>query len=115
LSDTALLTVAQALHRGQANSNGCQANYAEAIRLYNLAASKGNLSAKRMLSLIYSKPGVNGDLNIAWMQQLANLNAADLSLSIDGTSLAPMLKREPTPLFDLIPQNLRNLANTQKP
>ena len=115
LSDTALLTIAQALHRGQAGTNGCQVNYAEAIRLYNVAANKGNLSAKRMLSLIYSKPGVNGGLNIGWMQQLANLDAANLSLSIDRASLAPMLKREPTPLFDLIPQNLRNLANTQKP
>lgn len=111
LQDSVLLSSAQALHRGI----GCPVNYAEAIRLYNLAANKGNMSAKRMLSLIYSKPDASGNLNIAWMQQLANLNTANLSLSIDGASLAPMLKREPTPLFDLIPQNLRNLANTQKP
>ncbi len=103
LQDTVLLSSAQALHRGI----GCPVNYAEAIRLYNLAANKGNMSAKRMLSLIYSKPDASGNLNIAWMQQLANLNTANLSLSIDGASLAPMLKREPTPLFDLIPQNLR--------
>ena len=115
LPDTVLLSSAQALHRGNAGINGCPVNYAEAIRLYNLAANKGNVSAKRMLSLIYSKPDASGNLNIAWMQQLANLNAANLSLSIDGASLAPMLKRETTPLFDLIPQNLRNLANTQKP
>jgi hypothetical protein len=43
------------------------------------------------------------------MQQLANLNAANLSLSLDSNSLVSMLKREPTPLFDLIPQNLRLL------
>ncbi len=111
LPDTVLLSSAQALHRG----TGCTVNYAEAIRLYNLAANKGSVPAKRMLSLIYSKSDASGNLNIAWMQQLANLNAANLSLSIDGASLAPMLKREPTPLFDLIPQNLRNLATTQKP
>lgn len=115
LPDNVLLSVAQALHRGNAGVNGCPVNYAEAIRLYNLAANKGNVPAKRMLSLIYSKSDASGNLNIAWMQQLANLNAANLSLSIDSASLAPMLKREPTPLFDLIPQNLRNLANTQKP
>lgn len=107
LPDTVLLSSAQSLHRG----SGCPVNYAEAIRLYNLAANKGNVSAKRMLSLIYSKPDASGNLNIAWMQQLANLNAANLSLSIDSNSLAPMLKREPTPLFDLIPQNLRHLNN----
>jgi hypothetical protein len=111
LPDTVLFSSAQALHRG----SGCPVNYAEAIRLYNLAANKGSVPAKRMLSLIYSKSDASGNLNIAWMQQLANLNAANLSLSLDGISLAPMLKREPTPLFDLIPQNLRNLANTQKP
>lgn len=105
LPDTVLLNSAQALHRG----SGCQVNYAEAIRLYNLAANKGNVSAKRMLSLIYSKPDASGNLNIAWMQQLANLNVSNLSLSIDSASLAPMLKREPTPLFDLIPQSLRHL------
>lgn len=109
--DRVLLSSAQALHRG----NGCQVNYAEAIRLYNLAANKGNAEAKRMLSLIYSKPDASGNLNIAWMQQLANLNTANLSLNIDSASLTPMLKREPTPLFDLIPQNFRNLADTQKP
>ena len=108
LPDTVLFSSAQSLHRGR----GCQVNYLEAIRLYNLAASKGNVSAKRMLSLIYSKPDAQGNLNIVWMQQLANLNTANLSLSIDGSSLAPILKREPTPLFDLIPQNLRSLAGT---
>jgi len=110
LSDSILFSTAQALHRGQAGPSGCQVNYAEAIRLYNLAAIKGNLSAKRMLSLIYSKPGQNGSLNIGWMQQLANLNAGNLSLSIDSTSLTATLKRETTPLFDLIPQHLKNLA-----
>jgi uncharacterized protein len=109
IPDTVLLSSAQALHRGNGGTNGCPVNYVEAIRLYNLAANKGNVPAKRMLSLIYSKPDASGKLNIAWMQQLANLNAANLSLSIDSNSLAPMLKREPTPLFDLIPQNLRLL------
>jgi TPR repeat protein len=81
LPDSVLLSSAQALHRGSAGVNGCSVNYAEAIRLYNLAANKGNVPAKRMLSLIYSKSDVSGNINIAWMQQLANMNAANLSLS----------------------------------
>ena len=104
-----LLTSAQALHRGDL----CQVNYFEAIRLYNLAAAKGNLIAKRMLGLIYSRPGPAGGINIIWMQQLANLNVSTLSPNLDRASLPPMLQREPTALSDLIPPYLRKLSDNK--
>lgn len=104
-----LLTSAQALHRGDL----CQVNYFEAIRLYNLASAKGNLIAKRMLALIYSRPGPAGGINIAWMQQLANLNISTLSPNLDRASLPPMLQREPTALSDLIPSYLRKLSDNK--
>jgi uncharacterized protein len=106
LPDSVLLSSAQALHRG----DSCSVNYIEAIRLYNLAANKGNTSAKRMLALIYSKPEANGGVNITWMQQLAQINAITLSTQLEVTALATKLRREPTALFDMIPQYLRDLA-----
>lgn len=106
VTDTVLLSVAQALHRG----DYCPVNYIEAIRLYNLASNKGNVAAKRMLALIYSKPAANGNINIAWMQQLAQVNAMTMSSNTNAISIAPMLQREPTPIYDLIPANLRLLA-----
>jgi uncharacterized protein len=108
MTDLVLLNIAQALHRGES----CSVNYIEAIRLYNMAANKGNTSAKRMLSLIYSKPLMNGNINIVWMQQLAQINITNMSTNIDNGNLTPTLQREPTPLFDLIPQNLRALLHT---
>ena len=106
VADTVLLSVAQALHRG----NYCPVNYIEAIRLYNLASNKGNIAAKRMLALIYSKLGANGNINIAWMQQLSQVDAMTMSSTTNAINLLPMLQREPTPLYDLIPQHLRLLA-----
>lgn len=109
LPASTLLTSAQALHRGDL----CQVNYFEAVRLYNLAAAKGNLIAKRMLGLIYSRPGPAGGINITWMQQLANLNVSKLSPNLDRASLPPMLQREPTALSDLIPPYLRKLSENK--
>jgi uncharacterized protein len=119
LSDTAILKTAQALHKGDA----CAVNYVDAIRLYNVAARKGNLSAQRMLSLIYSKPATTaigggaagagaagGNINIAWMQQLANLDVGNLSINLNTANLSSALQKEPTPLYDLIPLSLRNLV-----
>lgn len=106
LTASTLLTSAQALQRG----DRCQVNYFEAIRLYNLAAAKGNVIAKRMLALIYSRPGPAGGINITWMQQLANLNVNTLSPTLDSPGVSPMLRREPTAVSDLIPPYLRRLA-----
>ena len=106
LTANTLLASAQALHRG----DRCQVNYFESIRLYNLAAAKGNVIAKRMLALIYSRPGPAGGINITWMQQLANMNVNTLSPTLDSPGVSPMLRREPTAVSDLIPPYLRRLA-----
>jgi uncharacterized protein len=109
LPDNMILQVAQAMHRGDA----CPVNYIDAIRLYNLASGKGNLAAKRMLSLIYSKPLSDGNINVNWMQQLANLDVGNLSINISSANLISSLQREPTALYDLIPIQLRTLANSK--
>jgi TPR repeat protein len=95
----ALLLQARRLHRGQ----GIPANFTEAIRLYRLAASMGDPQAEKMLRLIYGNLSPDGQINVAWMQQLKD---------IDLTTQAPQqlkpaapfwLRREPTALYDLLP------------
>lgn len=100
MSAADLLASAQQFHRGE----GRPANYAEAIRLYRLAEVKGSVEARRMLALIFSRTTFEGDLDVAWMQQLGNLD-----LSKDAPGLVPVtgtrqLQREPSPLFDLLPE-----------
>lgn len=88
---------AQRYHRGE----GVPANYTEALRLYQQAASHGHVASRRMLELIYSRPAQGGGVDIGWMQQLA---------SIDPMTMQPMApispapyRRDPTPLFDMVP------------
>ena len=102
-----LLVEAQKNHRG----DGKTANFVEAIRLYRLAQSKGNLEAKKMLELIFSRPGANGQIDIGWMQQLAYANLSQAVPSMDGTAARQTLRREPSPLFDLLPQFWRNQSS----
>jgi TPR repeat protein len=94
---------AQRNHRGE----GQPANFVEAIRLYRLAQSQGSEPAKRMLELIFSRPGPDGQVDIAWMQQLAYLNLSSGAPALDGTTVRRALRREPTPLFDMLPASLR--------
>jgi uncharacterized protein len=94
---------AQRYHRGQ----GVPSNYTEAIRLYQLAQNQGNVPAKKMLELIFSRPAPNGTIDLAWMQQLAQVNVSGTSPAIDQSNLKLQLRREPTPLFDLVPQKWR--------
>ena len=96
----ATLALARRNHRGQ----GQPANFTEAIRLYRLAQSQGSEQARKMLELIFSRPGPDGRIDIAWMQQLAYLNLSNEALSLDSTTARQALRREPTPLFDLLPQ-----------
>ena len=102
-----LLSEAQKNHRG----DGISANFVEAIRLYRLAQSKGSLEAKKMLELIFSRPGADGQIDIAWMQQLAYANLSQAVPSLDRTAARQTLRREPSPLFDLLPQFWRNQSN----
>ena len=86
-------------HRGE----GQPANYVEAIRLYRLAQSQGSVEARKMLELIFSRPGPDGAVDIQWMQQLAYVNLASKALTVDSPAGRRVLGREPTPLSDLLP------------
>ncbi len=102
------LVQARRNHRGE----GQPANFVEAIRLYRLAQSQGSLEAKKMLELIFSRPGANGAIDIAWMQELAFVNLSKDVLALDSTTLRRALRREPTPLYDLVPAPWRRVAPT---
>lgn len=95
---------ARQFHRG----DGVPVNYGEALRLYKQAASQGNAHAQKMLGLIYTRPTPTGDINIVWMQQLANI---DVTSEGSGTLLepppSPLLQRDPTPLYNYLPMRLR--------
>lgn len=94
-----LLAQAQRAHRGEDQI----ANYSEALRLYQLAQSRGSLAARRMLSMIYSRPGPNGELDVQWMRQLAFADPSVPSPLPGQVPPAHGLQREPTPLADLLP------------
>jgi len=93
-------------HRGE----GVPSNYAEAIRLYQVASASGSKEAKRMLELIFSRPAPQGDVDIAWMQQLAQLDITreGAILSTHAPSGPSLFGRDPTPLYDLLPSHWRN-------
>ncbi len=91
--------LAQRYHRGQ----GVPSNYAEAIALYQLAQNQGSTAAKKMLALIFSRPTADGKIDLAWMQQLAQVDLSTAIPVIDAGNVKHNLKREPTPLFELVP------------
>ena len=88
---------AQRYHRG----DGVPANYTEALRLYQQAASHGHVASRRMLELIYSRPAPGGGVDIGWMQQLARIDPMTMQ-PMAPVSPAPY-RRDPTPLFDMVP------------
>ena len=100
------LAQAQRYHRG----TGVPSNYTEAIRLYQLAQNQGSVTAKKMLELIFSRPSPDGQIDLAWMQQLARVDLSGAAPSIDNNSAKQSLKREPTPLFELVPQPWKRYA-----
>ena len=95
----ALLTAARRSHRGE----GVPANYVEAIRLYQLAKLRGSVEAQKMLALIYSRPTATGELDVAWMQQLAKLDLSGATPRPAISATSRSLQREPSPLVDLLP------------
>lgn len=104
---------ARRYHQG----NGVPANYAEAIRLYQIAAAGGSATARRMLALIYSRPAPDGGVDIAWMQQLAQMDVSQDGRVVPMATAAPvLLQREPTPLYDLMqPAGPKPLTRSDKP
>ncbi|MFC5523396.1 tetratricopeptide repeat protein [Polaromonas jejuensis] len=98
------LASARRYHRGE----GVPANYVEAIRLYRLAEAKGSKEAHRMLALIASRPRPDGSIDVAWMQQLGQIDLSHEVPQVDGPSLTRTLHREPTALYDLLPARWRD-------
>ena len=96
---------AQRYHRG----DGVPANYTEAVRLYQIAASSGDSQARRMLALIFSRPAPDGTVDVAWMQQLASVETGPSGLPRAAAKLlAPHgWQRDPTPLYELVPPEWR--------
>jgi TPR repeat protein len=94
---------ARRFHRG----DGVTVNYAEAIRLYTRAAEQGSVIAKRMLALIYARTTPEGGLDTVWMRQLGDLDVNAPVPKQDAMPAASALRREPTPLIDLLPNKWR--------
>ena len=95
---------ARQFHRG----DGVPVNYAQALTLYRQAASMGNPYAQKMLALIYTRPTPTGDINIVWMQQLANVDVTqEAGASMMEPPPSPSLVQDPTPLFDYLPARWR--------
>ena len=86
-------------HRGEGQS----ANYVEAIRLYQLAKNEGSVQAAKMLALIFSRPGADGQIDIAWMQQLAYVDLSKDVPTLDSAMARRTMRRDGTPLLDLLP------------
>lgn len=84
--------------------DGVPANYTEAIRLYQIAAARGDPRSRRMLELIFSRPTPGGAIDITWMQQLANIGMATEVRQGAITPVGPSgWQRDPSPLYALVP------------
>lgn len=64
-----------------------------------------------MLELIFSRPAPDGQIDLAWMQQLAYVNLSKDVVTLDSAAVRQGLRREPTPLIDLLPQTWRKYAS----
>lgn len=95
--------LAQRAHRGE----GQTANFTEAIRLYRQAQVEGSVPAARMLALIFSRTTPDGSIDIAWMQELANVGVTREVPVVDPSLGRGVLRREPTALSDLLPARWR--------
>lgn len=102
-NSSALLAQARRLHKGE----GVPSNFTEAIRLYRLSADLGNKQAEKMLRLIYSNLTPDGQINLAWMQQLKDVDLSTPAPQQESTASPYRLEREPTALYDLLPAKWR--------
>lgn len=93
------LARAQRNHRG----DGQPANFVEAIRLYRLAQMQGSQIAQKILELIFSRPGADGEIDIGWMQQLSYANLSSEVAVLGNSTERRAFRREATPLVDLLP------------
>ena len=95
-----LFKEAQKYHRGE----GIPANYNEAVRLYKMAERLGSIEAKRMLNLIFARTQPDGQVDMVWMRQLSDADVTGKTPHFNSQSAIKLLKREPTPLYDLLPK-----------
>lgn len=96
---------ARRYHRG----DGVPANYTEAVRLYQIAASSGDPQARKMLELIFSHPAPDGSVDIAWMQQLAVIEVGPSGFiqAATATKAPSGWQRDPSPLYEWVPPQWR--------
>lgn len=95
-----LFKEAQKYHRGE----GIPANYNEAVRLYKMADRLGSIEAKRMLDLIFARALPDGQIDMVWMRQLSDADVTGKTPHFNTPSAVKLLRREPTPLYDLVPK-----------
>lgn len=103
----AIFKAGRQYHRG----DGVSVDYVEAIRLYRQADSAGSQAARRMLSLIYSRIAPDGGLDPVWMRQLSEMDVSSLVPKQDVALGISSLRREPTPLIDLLPRKWARLID----
>jgi hypothetical protein len=60
-----------------------------------------------MLALIYSRPLVGGNIDVAWMGQLSELDLARSTPGLRVPTAPRQLQRERTALIDLLPEKWR--------
>jgi len=78
----ALFALARRYHRGE----GVAIDYGQALRLYRAAAAKGNEPARQMLGLIQSRIGPDGQVDPAWMQQLASATVGAVGSKVESSA-----------------------------
>ena len=99
MNAAALLSAARRNHRG----SGQPVNYSEAIRLYRMAEAKGSAQARDMLALIFSRTSATGEVDLAWIQRLAQLDVSGAAAGYKAFG-APLFQRERSPLYDFLPE-----------
>jgi len=100
----ALFKEARRYHRGE----GIPVNYNEAIRFYRMAQTAGSAQAQRMLNLIYARTSPDGQLDMGWMRQLSDADVSGATPKMGHSAGPKLLQREPTPLYDLLPNLWKN-------
>ncbi len=89
---------AKRYHAGQ----GVPVNDLQAIELYRQASNQGNLQAKRMLALIFSKVDAKGLPDPVWMRLLAQQQLGPASYELKPTTFWP--QKDISLLADWLPQ-----------
>lgn len=96
-----MLLFEQALryHRGE----GVIQNYSEAIKRYQAASALGNVHARRMLTLIFSRTGPDGQIDVNWMNQLGQLDVREMFPQLAPPHNSSWPSKDITPLVDFLP------------